>query len=84
MKANARPPTKLGEGYVLTGVCQSFCPGGGYLWSHVFSWGGVGMSGGYQVLLGVSMSGTRSLPGVGMSGGGGGSGYVWKTCYLQL
>ena len=48
------PLTKLREGNVFTGVCQSFCPhrGGGYAWSQVPSGGGL-----------VGMPGSRSLLG---------------------
>ena len=41
---NYRPRTKLREGNVFAGVCQSFCPQGvGYSWSHVLSRGSVSL-----------------------------------------
>ena len=55
-----RAPTKLEEGNIFTGACQSFCPQG-YLWSHSLSgWGwGIGISGTKSFLEGIP--GTRSL-----------------------
>ena len=66
-----RPPTKLGEGDVFTGICQSFCPQG------------VGISGSMS-FLGVGISGTRSflkalvslVPGA-LPGGGVGMSREW-------
>ena len=62
-----RPPTKLGEGNIFTGVCHSVHKGGiGYHWSQVPSWslvpcpfGGVGYLWSHVPSWGVKVSGGR-------------------------